>query len=571
MTFRLAGAAGLAVALLAVTACSGADVEGVGGTDPTTASSEQSRAAESADDASGIGGVPSEEDVVRARKDAEALATPRLAAQLVVPRRENDVAAAAALTQEVGFGGVVLFSEHVPSDPAALVSTVTGANERITRAVAHDRGWPAFVAVDQEGGPIQRLGAPLTQFPSAMALGASDDEGLAREVGSASGSELAALGFTVVLAPVADVTSGPGDPTIGVRSPGSDPARVSRIAQGYAQGYADAGLVSVAKHFPGHGSVSGDTHVGAVHQRADLHSLLRRDLLPFRDLAVAGAPAVMTAHVVLDEVDPQAPATLSQPVLTGVLRERLGFRGLIVTDALEMGAVTQGAGPGEAAVRALEAGADVLLMPTDPRAAVTAVTAAVESGRLSRERLLDSAALMIATLRHAAERADVAPVAPSPGAQTPTGPHADLALQVARSSITQLTGRCGERLVGDSITVSGGEERDRALLQEAARAAGLGVGGGTPVRLVGGGTYRAAEGDAPGEQTGTAGASSTDVTIALDVPYPLADSRGVTLAAFGRTPATFTALAEVLSGERAAPGVLPVEVGSRSVGAGCSS
>ena len=561
---------GVAAAVLALSACtgvagtggSGGDGGGTSGPPGTSASASTSPGAENA----AVGGLPTQAELDRARQAADTLDTRRLAAQLVVPRRENDPAAAAALTDEVGFGGAVLFDAHVPSDPASVVGVVRRANERITRAVARDRQWPAFIAVDQEGGPVERLGAPLTRYPSAMALGAAGDAALARRLGAASGSELAALGFTAVLAPDADVTSGPGDPTIGVRSPGSEPKLVSRIAVALASGHADAGLVSVAKHFPGHGSVTGDTHVGTVRQEARLEALLARDLLPFRDLAAAGAPALMTAHIVLDAVDADAPATLSQPVLTGLLREQLGFEGLIVTDALEMEAVkgAEPAGPGELAVRAVEAGADVLLMPSDPRAAVSALTAAVDSGRLSRGRLLDSAARMIATLWRAADRATVAPVDPS----APSPAHEAVAAELAMASITQLTGRCGERLIGEGIRISGGTETDRALLRAAARAAGVALDQGTRVTLVGGGTYRAAE-NGPAREGGTAAAGNSEVTIALDVPYPLRNAPGVTLAAFGRTPATFTALVDVLIGERRAEGTLPVAVGSKGVGDGC--
>ena len=575
-----------AVALAAVTvlgACSAPGVPGDPGTQAPGGTGNAGTTENAGNTVTGdsgaalIGGLPTAEELQRARRDADRLDTRRLAAQLVVPRRENEVAAAEKLTRQVGFGGAVLFAEHVPAGASAVVSTVTKANEAISRAVASDRSWPAFIAVDQEGGPVQRLGAPLTQFPSAMALGAAGDGSLAREVGAASGSELAALGFTAVLAPDADVTSGPDDPTIGVRSPGADAQLVSRIALGYARGYADAGLVSVGKHFPGHGSVSGDTHVGSVRQRASLDALLARDLLPFGDLVEAGVPALMTAHIVLDAVDAAAPATLSAPVLTGLLRERLGFEGLIITDALEMGAVTQGAGPGEAAVRAVEAGADVLLMPSDPRAAASALAQAVESGRLSRDRLLDSAARMIATLRHAAERAQVAPVTPKTPMSAPQNAHAEIATKVARASITQLSGTCGERLVADGIVITGGSQTDRDLLRAAAREAGLRVGAGTPVTLIGGGGYRAAEnapgaaGNAPEKRTGAASSRAAGVLIALDVPYPLGGAPGVALAAFGRTPATFSALVEVLTGEREAQGTLPVPVGATPIGYGCAS
>lgn len=534
-----------------------------------------------------VDALPTQAEIEEARVDVEKLSTRRLAAQLVVPRRENDTVAAASGIRDVGYGGAVHFAEHTPERAEDVVEGVTRANMRLEQAVAADRSWPAFIAVDQEGGPVARIGAPLTQFGAAMGLGAAGDPDLAREVGAGAARELAELGFTVVLAPVADVTVGPSDPTIGVRSPGSDPQLVASIASGLAEGYADAGLVSVAKHFPGHGSVTGDTHTGEVHQDASVEELRERDLVPFTRMTEHGAPAIMTAHVIVDQVDAGSPATFSKPVLTGLLREDVGFRGLVLSDALDMGAVSASegeasapVGPGEPAVRAVEAGVDVLLMPSDPQAAVESLTAAVESGRLTRERLVDSAARMVATLRHAAVRSTLPPAE--------AGSHEQLAASAGRRSITQLSGACGARLVGDGITVSGGTAQDRSLLTAAAQEAGLQVGSGTAVRLVGGEGYNAAEGQpavlgpTPREDelaaallrdpvAAPAPATPEAVTVALDVPYPLAGLAGTTLATYGRTGATMTALVEILRGETAPQGKLPVAVGGHPVGSGCGS
>lgn len=492
-----------------------------------------------------------------AAADVSRLSTAALAAQLIVPDLGSIDANAAATVRRQGFGGVVVMRSALPSGPSAAPAAKAG-NARISAAVtASGRPWPAFIAVDQEGGTVTRLDAPLTQFPGAMALGATRSSELAAKVGRASGAELRGLGFTVVMAPDADVTIGPADPTIGVRSPGSDPALVSRISLGYVSGYRQAGILPVVKHFPGHGSVQGDTHTGLARQRANLASLNKRDLVPFRDAARAGAPAVMTAHVVLDAVDKKRPASLSRAVTTDLLRKRLGYSGLVVTDALNMGAVTQGTGPGEAAVRAVEAGADVLLMPADPAAAVKAIDAAVNRGRLSRARLEDSAARMVATMR--------ATVRAAPKDSAP-GSHGRVAGDVATASITQISGRCGRRLVGRSISIGGGTPADRAGLAAAAKRAGLRVGGagGSTVRLLGGGVYRAGAARGSGASTGTG-----DVLVALDVPYGLASGSGTKIAAYGRTPATFAALVAVLLGRETARGSLPTPVGSIPMGAGC--
>lgn len=529
---------------------------------PTENASAGGQTATGGRDAESVGGIPTAGRLAAARAEVSRLSLPRLAAQLVVPRQSGDRATAAAALRTTGYGGYAVFRDNLPAG-AAAVPAAEADNRAFTQAVAASgRSWPAFISIDQEGGPVTRLDAPLTQFPAVMALGAADDAALARRVGAASGAELRGLGYTVVLAPVADVTIGVGDPTIGVRSAGSDPRRVARVATGLAAGYADAGILSTLKHFPGHGGVTADTHVGTVVQNASLARLRQRDLLPFQRAAQAGAPAVMTAHIVLRAVDADRPTTVSARVLTGVLREQLGFRGLIVTDALEMAAVAERFGPDKAAVEATRAGADVLLMPADPKAAVDALVSAVGDGTLTRSRLEESAARMVATLR-AAVHEPPAPSAP--------GSHDSVAAQLAAASITQLTGRCGARLVGSGIAISGGEG-DRAALTRAAKAAGLRTGSGTSVVLRGGSTYRAAEGgDSASGSGGSGGALRGDVVVGLDAPYALAQdtARVAKLATFGRTPATYSGLVDVLLGKRTAGGTLPVAVGDKGVGAGC--
>ncbi|HET7474967.1 MAG TPA: glycoside hydrolase family 3 N-terminal domain-containing protein [Dermatophilaceae bacterium] len=509
-----------------------------------------------------IGGLPTAAELSTARADVARLSTRDLAGQLVVARYAGTApAAAAALVGRLHLGGVAVFAGNVPTATAAVVPTLREVARAATAALAgQGRRWPAFLAVDQEGGPVTRVGAPATAFPAAMALGAAGGDVLARQVGAASGAELAAMGFTVVLAPDADVTIGPSDPTIGVRSPGGDPRLVARVAVGLARGYAEAGLVPVAKHFPGHGSVTTDSHLGLPRQARSVTVLERRDLVPFRALVDQGAPAVMTAHIVVTGLDDARPASLSRGVTTGLLRERLGFTGLVVTDALEMDAVTAGYGAGRAAVLAVQAGADVLLMPADPGAAVDALVTAVDRRQLTRTRLVDSAARMVATLRHAARRTRSRP---SPGT---VGSHRGTARALADAAVTVVSGPCRGRLVGSAISVTGALSADRGGLAAAALRAGLHVGGGTQVRLLGGGVYNAGSRSASGSETG-----SGDVVVALDVPYGLARSsaRTARLAAYGRTSATFDAVVAVLLGRQPARGHLPVPVGDHKIGTGC--
>jgi beta-N-acetylhexosaminidase len=489
---------------------------------------------------------PSAAELAKARSDVERLSTRRLAGQLVVARyRGRSGTSAAAAVARLHLGGVIVFEQNVPAD---VVGGLRASAAAVQRAVAADgRDWPAIIAVDQEGGPVARVGAPATAFTGAMALGAAADATLPERLGEASGAELRALGFTMVFAPDADVTMGPADPTIGVRSPGSRPTVAARVATGLVAGYRRAGIVPVAKHFPGHGSVTANSHVTLPVQRASLATLRGRDFVPFSALVDVGAPAVMVTHIDVRAVDPGVPSSLSRTVITGLLRDQLGFEGLVVTDALDMAAVTGHDGSAQAAVKAVQAGADVLLMPADPAAAIDGLVAAVAQGTLSRERLEQSAAKVVALMRDVAAH-------PMPPAAT-VGSHASLARAVASSSITVVSGPCSGRLVGPSVQVVGGTSAARAGLLAAARRAGLRTGSGTVVRLLPNGSSH----------------GSADVVVALDTPYGLARSEAsiARIAVYGRTGAVFSSLVAVLTGAAAAPGRLPVAVGSYPIGTGC--
>ncbi|WP_109473173.1 glycoside hydrolase family 3 protein [Ornithinimicrobium cavernae] len=523
-------------------------------TGPQAPTPDQPAAPPSGED--GIG-LPGEEELAAAREDVAALPDRQLAGQLVVAAYAGtDPGSAAQLVSDHHLAGVITLGANVPVPVDERVPDLIALTAAVQEAVAADgRDWPAFLGIDQEGGPITRVGAPLDHWPAGMALGAARDAGLAEEVARASGEQLRALGYTVVFAPVADVTMGPEDPTIGARSPGSDPAVVAETAVAQVRGFSGAGILPVAKHFPGHGTIPADSHLGAARQTADLAVLGERDLVPFRAVVDAGGPAIMPGHIVVEALDPERPATVSHEVLTGLLREDLGFTGLVVTDALNMGAITQSGG--HPAVEALRAGADVLLMPPDPVASIDAIVFALEDGTLQREDLEESAARTVALLRHQQQ-------VPAPDLSV-IGSRRDLSVRAATAGITQLSGTCGERLVGDSITIEGGTESDRANLSAAAQAAGLGTGGGDSVVLVGGTSYQAGGGP------GGPGTGSGDVVVATDQPYALADSTATTalVAAYGRDPATMEALVRVLLGEVEAPGVLPTAVGDHPVGSGC--
>jgi beta-N-acetylhexosaminidase len=298
-------------------------------------------------------------------------------------------AAAAQLLDEAQPGGIALFSRNIvsPTQTASLVRAARGHDVRVGGVRV-----PMFVAVDQEGGNVVRLKSMATVLPTAMALGATDDEVLARQVGRSLGRDLVAWGFNMNLAPVLDVNSNPKNPVIGTRSFGADPDRVAALGAGYIRGLADEGVVAVAKHFPGHGDTDVDSHYGLPvlqHDRARLGAV---ELKPFERAFAAGLPAIMTAHIALPQIaeGKDVPATVSHRVLTDIVRDDLRFDGLVITDGLEMKGVVDRYGTGEAAVQAVVAGADMVMVLWSPQAKKAvrhALHAAVDSGRLSTTRL----------------------------------------------------------------------------------------------------------------------------------------------------------------------------------------
>ncbi|WP_243057448.1 glycoside hydrolase family 3 protein [Nocardioides sp. SR21] len=287
-------------------------------------------------------------------------------------------------------GGVVYFTTRNSDDNIGSPAQVaTLSNGLQFAALAQPNRIPLQISVDQEGGSlVARFGAPMTQMPGNMALGAGRSAADARRSAQVIGEELAAVGVTQPYAPVADVNVNPNNPVIGIRSIGSDPALVSRLVTAQVRGYHLGGVSSVAKHFPGHGDTGVDSHYGlpeVTHTRKQLDTI---DLPPFRAAIAAGVDTIMTAHVVMPEIDPSGvPATMSRKILTGLLRKELGFKGLIVTDALDMAGATETFPPDVAPVRALLAGADQLLVPPQMDTAFAAVLDAVEEGVISKERL----------------------------------------------------------------------------------------------------------------------------------------------------------------------------------------
>jgi len=296
------------------------------------------------------------------------------------------------LVSQARVGGLVINNTAGPKVEARRVAAFLNRMQQLARV-------PLLVGGDFERGASMRIDG-TTVFPHAMAFGAAGDPALARYEGVVTAREARALGVHWVFFPVADVNNNPENPIINTRSFGEDPNTVAAMVKAFIEGahWSDAGYVlTTAKHFPGHGDTAVDSHMGLPTIPADRARLDALELMPFRAAIAAGVDSIMTAHIAVPALaPPDLPATLSPAILTGLLRNDLGFKGLVVTDALEMAGDAKGYSVGEASVRALEAGADTLLMPGDPDQAISAVVAAVQSGRLSRERIRQSVARILA-------------------------------------------------------------------------------------------------------------------------------------------------------------------------------
>jgi len=299
------------------------------------------------------------------------------------------------LIEDYGVGGVIYFRRNLRD--ADQVEDLTA---KLQAASKH----PLFVAIDQEGGMVVRLEEGVTVMPGAMAIGAADDVDLAYEAARLSGAELRSIGINMNFAPCLDVNNNPLNPVIGVRSYGEDPWRVATLGTAAVYGYREGGVIAVAKHFPGHGDTAVDSHHALPVVPHGEERLNEVELLPFRHAIDQKIDAIMTAHVVFPAFEPDnVPATLSKRILTGLLREKLGFGGVIVTDCLEMNAIAETIGVARGAVEAIKAGADLILVShrlSRQTAALEAVMEAVLAGEIPESRI-DEAARRVWELKRA--------------------------------------------------------------------------------------------------------------------------------------------------------------------------
>ena len=488
---------------------------------------------------------PTEAELAEATERAAQMSDEDLAGQVIIARYSGtDPAQAAAVVRAHHLAGVILFADNIASldQVRATAAAVQEAHSDL------GRDWPAAVSVDNEGGLVQRMSAasgPWTSFPQFAAAGAAADPVVVTEAAAAMARELRASGVTMNFAPVADVSIGPQDPTINTRAAGSEPEVVSAAVAAAVDGFDDGGVLASLKHFPGHGSLTVDSHESLPVQRAAAEDLAERDLVPFEAGIRAGAPMVMMGHIAVEEWDPGVPATLS-PAAYEVLREDLGFTGVAITDGLDMGALTATRSSGQIALEALNAGADLLLTPADVAGAHEAIVAALADGSLDRERVVQAAGRVIAMQRWQAQQTErQAPDDDEVGAGAPASQ------ALSASAISLVAGECEGPWLGQSVFVQGGAESDVAAFRRAAANAGLEV------------TASAGQADTSVALIGTGGgpAMGADVAIALDHPWDLAGADAPTLvAAHGRTEHTMAALVEALTDTQAPPGRLAFDV-----------
>jgi beta-N-acetylhexosaminidase len=328
---------------------------------------------------------------------------------------KRNLAVAVAGTAPIAGGGAAMSGGVAIAQEVVDVDALIELNRALHAAAPADS--PLLVTIDQEGGTVQRVRAPATQWPPMLALdgfGAPADAALAEEVGAALGAELAALGVDVDFAPVLDIHTNPQNPVIGERAFGRDADSVVRRALAFARGLESAGVLACGKHFPGHGDTATDSHLELPRIDHEMKRLEKVELAPFARAAAAGMPMIMTAHVVFAAIDDDQPATLSSKVIGGVLRDKLGFEGVVVSDDLDMKAIVDHVGTTEAAVRAVRAGCDALLICRDEAHVRDAREALIRGGEKDselRRRIGEAAARVRAVKTMAAKARAAAPAA----------------------------------------------------------------------------------------------------------------------------------------------------------------
>ncbi|GAA1516329.1 glycoside hydrolase family 3 N-terminal domain-containing protein [Brevibacterium permense] len=452
-----------------------------------------------------------------------------LAGSLIIGTWEGtDTQTPVDMVKQNHLGGVIVMGYNLVENPTKdQVTELTGQI-----SAARSKGQPVSIGVDQEGGPVSRLGTAALPFPPLMGLAATDDSDLITDATTVQGQNLTDLGFTIDFAPDSDVTVGPKDKAINVRSGGTDHEDVAEVVADAVEGYRSGGVSSSAKHFPGHGRLGVDSHESLPVSEKSIEQMEDTDLLPFKSAVKAGVPMVMMGHIGLPDAK-TTPATLNKKAYSA-LRDILDYDGVITTDALNMKAVPQNLKGGET-VKALAAGADIALMPPDSAAAQKAIVKAMGDGTLEKKDLVEKSERVVAAQLATAEAQKSAQAGDS-DAKDPK----KVLTEVADKSLTVLKGKCS--FTGtDSISIVGGSDKEKAALKEAAEAEDLTVGsGGTSVSL--------------------SPSTSAEVAVGTAAPWTMrSTSAKSAVTAYDSNPYALRAVAKWLKGDLEASGQLPAE------------
>lgn len=547
-----------------------------------------------------------------------------------------DVSTPAQAVKKYHLGGVLYFNwAHNFSSENTDVTKVAALSNGLQAAAKADGNVPLGITIDQEGGMVSRVGAPATIFPGNMTLGATGNQSLAYAQGQVLGCEMRSLGINADFAPVLDVNTNPNNPVIGLRAISDDPNLVAQLGGAQIQGIQSQGVSATAKHFPGHGDADTDSHLGLPRVTYS-RQVLNQHLVPFKTAINSGVDMIMSAHIVVDAIDPSLPATLSKPVLTGLLRQELGFTGVITTDALDMEGAqlavmtpaeqakykelkakedsakqnadkdpTQADSAREAstefknflapirarvAVKALQAGSDILLNTKDAAAVVDGVKAAVKDGTLTSAQI-DQSVLRILKWKQKRGVLKTEPIDPaSVTAKLGTQASRDVASQIARNAVTLLRNDSNKAPLdatkGSRVLVAGSSWANPELLPEPLKAAGFSVvftqdpdaKEDPSDSEISAWVRQAANVDtvifasyAPGAQQFKAidalvATGKQVIVINTSLPYPLARySAGgagpqVVAEIYANNSVALTAAVDVLSGKANAVGKLPVNV-----------
>ena len=474
-------------------------------------------------------------------------------------------------------GGVIYMGNSGNLIDPRQIATLSNALQHL--AAHQEHGAPLLIATDQEGGAVTRIGPPAAQFPGNMALGADGRTDDTYAAARAPGTELRAMGINMELAPVADVNVDARNPVIGVRSFGDDPQRVAALTRAAVEGYQSAGVAATAKHFPGHGDTDTDSHLGLPVVRQTLRTVERVDLPPFEAAIAAGTEAVMVGHLDVPSLDPSGrPASLSHAIITRWLRQKLGFKGVVITDALGMAGARVTFSAEQVPVQVIKAGGDMLLMPPDLSLAFHAVLGAVRSGQIPLSRLNASVSRILLLKARLGLLADpymkVAKVNRVVGLPRD---HA-LALRIAKRSITLVKLQPGILPLheGERVLLVGSDPKALAVLGEAlvtlrvaVRRSWPGAGISTALSLARTSDVTIVATDDAWKDAsqqalvdGLRDSGSTVIAVGLGDPYDIAYFPSVRtyLATYSALSPSMRALAAVLVGKSMPSGRLPVSI-----------